>query len=240
MIQDGTDKEASGHGRGGEAQGSPADRAEVSQTRTHLSMAGLRARGWTPGMVRQLLGDPDLLRSNPHFESAPRTRLYRLDRVETAERSEEFRTVSAAAARRSAAARAAALRRRREVVARIAAEPLDVPRLTAQRLAEPAAEHRDRQDTRRASGRWRHATGPAMTQNAGPRAALDRWKVDYLRHRLTRYDELLDGLHSSTGRAAAEELLHRRIYAAIAEAYPDLARECERQSGERQPGPPGA
>lgn len=76
-------------------------------------------------MARHLLGEPDPLRSNPHFDSAPRTRLYRLDRVETAEDSEEFRAVSAAAARRSAAARAAALRRRREVPARIAAEPID-------------------------------------------------------------------------------------------------------------------
>lgn len=256
MIQDDRDRDdgkdrerdASGQERGGEPLGHreqrgrqrhPDDQVDGSQARTHLSMAGLRSRGWTPGMVRQLLGEPDLLRSNPHFDAAPRTRLYRLDRIEKAELSEEFRAVSAAAARRSAAARAAALRRRREVLARIAAEPIDVPRLTARRLAELAVDHRNRRDAERAYERGRHAPDPAAVQSADP-PALDRWKVDYLRHRLTRYDQLLDGLHGSTGRAAAEELLRRRVYAAIADAYPDLARECERHMGERRSGPPGA
>jgi hypothetical protein len=73
-------------------------------------------------MVRQLLGEPDQFRVNPHVRAAPRIRLYCVERVEAAERSEEFRAVSAAAARRSPAARVAARRRRREVLARIAAE----------------------------------------------------------------------------------------------------------------------
>ncbi|MER5211557.1 hypothetical protein ABT063_13480 [Streptomyces sp. NPDC002838] len=205
--------------------------------RTHLSAAGLRARGWTPGMVRQLLGEPDLLRTNPLFHSAPQTRLYRVERVEAAERSDEFRAVAATAARRSAAARAAALRRRREVLARIAAEPLDVPRLAPDRLAAAAVEHRNRRDEERAYERWGHAPDPATVESAET-GALDRWKVNYLRHRLTRYDELLDGLYGSTGRAAAEELLRRRVYAAISEAYPELAQECERQLRERECGPP--
>ncbi|MGN9760273.1 hypothetical protein [Streptomyces sp. SD31] len=204
--------------------------------RTHLSAAGLRARGWTPGMVRQLLGEPDLLRANPHFRAAPQTRLYSIERVEAAERSEEFRAASAVAARRSAAARAAALGRRREVLARIAAEPIDVPRLAPDRLAALAVEHRNRLDEERALWRWRHVATPTTVDGAEP-CALDRWKVDYLRHRLARYDEILDELYGRTGRAAAEELLRRRIYATISKAYPDLAQECERQLRERKCGP---
>ncbi|MGP4089686.1 hypothetical protein [Streptomyces sp. KR55] len=213
------------------------DQERFQPTRTHLSAAGLRARGWTPAMVRQLLGEPDLLRPNPHFCSAPQTRLYSIERVEAAELSEEFRAASAVAARRSAAARAAASRRRREVVARIAAEPIDVPRLAPHRLATLAVEHRNRRDEERAYERWEHVPDPATVESAEP-GALDRWKVNYLRHRLTRYDELLDGLYGSTGRAAAEELLRRRVCAAISKAYPDLAQECERQLRERECGPP--
>jgi hypothetical protein len=194
--------------------------------RTHLSAAGLRARGWTAGMIRRLLGGPDLRRPNPFFRTAPPTRLYGVERVEAAERSEEFRALSAVAARRSAAVKEAALRRRREVLARIAAEPIEVPVLAPKRLTALAAEYRDRVDGR----------GPGPS-GAGPDAArtsdrdLDRWKVDYLRHRLTRYDGILDELSGRTGRAAAEELLRRRVYAAISQAYPDLAQECERRSG---------
>ncbi|MFF4781592.1 hypothetical protein ACFY3E_09880 [Streptomyces griseorubiginosus] len=83
--------------------------------RTHLSAAGLRARGWTAGMIRRLLGEPDLRRANPYFRTAPPTRLYSVERVEAVERSEEFRAVAAVAVRRSGALREAALRRRRAV-----------------------------------------------------------------------------------------------------------------------------
>ncbi|MEY9990544.1 hypothetical protein ABIE67_002576 [Streptomyces sp. V4I8] len=205
--------------------------------RTHLSAAGLRARGWTPGMMRQLLGEPDLLRTNPHFRAAPQTRLYSIERVVAVERSEEFRAASAAAARRPAAARAAALHRRREVLLRIAAEPIEVPRLAPDRLAALAVEHRNRLEEERTSWRWGHVPDPATVDGADPHA-LARWKVDYLRHRLTRYDKILDELYGRTGRAAAEELLRHRFYAAIAKAHPALARECERQLRERQCGPP--
>jgi len=209
---------------------------------THLSAAGLRARGWTARMVRQLLGEPDLLRSHPYFRTAPQTRLYRVERVEAVEASEEFRAVAAASVRRSVAARAAAQRRRREVLARIAAEPVDVPRLPPDRLSAAAVAHRRRRDEERAHGRRDRAPGPDAIESAAPRAPA-RWKVDYLRHQLPRHDGLLDGLldgpRGRTARAAAEELLRRRVYAAIAEAYPDLAQECERQLREREFGPPG-
>jgi hypothetical protein len=188
-------------------------------------------------MVRELLGEPDLLRANPYVRSAPPSRLYAVERVEAAERSEAFRAAAAAAARRSAVADAAARRRRREVLARVAREPLDVPRLAPRRLAALAVEHRNRRDDEQAHERVWHAPDPATVESADP-GALARWKVDYLRHQLTRYEELLDGLYGSTGCAAAEELLRRRVCAAISAAYPDLAQECERQLGERKCGPP--
>ncbi|MFD4556392.1 hypothetical protein ACFWP5_19125 [Streptomyces sp. NPDC058469] len=221
----------------GQLQGSEGG-GDSPVARTHLSAAGLRARGWTAEMVRQLLGEPDLLRVNPHLRAAPRIRLYCVERVEAAERSEEFRAVSAAAARRSGVARVAARRRRREVLARIAAEPIDVPRLAPHKLAALAVEHRDRREKERAyERRGPLPDGAGVRGGSADAVVLDRWKVDYLRHRLARYDELLNGLHGGAGRFAAEELLRRRVYAAITEAYPLLAQECERQVSEREWGP---
>ena len=214
----------SGQGRG-QPQGLGGG-SDSRVARTHLSVAGLRARGWTAGMVRQLLGEPDHFRVNPYSRAAPRIRLYCVERVEAAERSEEFRAVTAAAVRRSAAARVVARRRLREVLARITAEPIDVPRLAPRELAALAVEYRDRRD------------GALGTVGSADPGGLDRWKVDCLRHQLARYDELLDGLYGGAGWAAGEELLRRRVYAAIAEAYPVLAREYERQLSGREGGPP--
>lgn len=115
----------------GRAELGPHDGA--TGRRDHASLAGLRARGWTAGLVRQLLGEPDLLRVNPYSVSAPPTRLYRLERVEAAEQSPRFRVVAAATVRRSGTASAGLRRRRREVSARAAAARGEAARSGAER-----------------------------------------------------------------------------------------------------------
>lgn len=235
----------------GESQREPA--------RTHVSAAGLRARGWTDGTVRRLLGEPDRLSAHPHFRSAPWIRMYRVERVEAAEESAEFRSGAAFAARRSGAVRKAVgrrgreavARRRREVLARILAAPIEVPRMDAGELTRRAVEHRARRETEAATDAAGTAaiagTADTLDTSSPPsppsppssdRASLDQWKVDYLRHRLGPYDELLEGLSRREGRGRAAALLRQRIHAAIAEAYPELAEECERQVRDRQLGPP--
>ena len=52
------------------------------------------------------------------------------------------------------------------------------------------------------------------------RSTLNRWKVNYLRHELTRFDPMIEGLFGQIGRAAAEKLLRRRALEAIGKDVP--------------------
>lgn len=84
-------------------------REDATRTNPAVSVAGLKARGWTDGLIRTFLGEPDRLARNPHYSSAGAPmRLYLLQRVEDAERIPAFierrARVAAQQARRKAAA----------------------------------------------------------------------------------------------------------------------------------------
>ncbi|MEX0167574.1 hypothetical protein [Streptomyces sp. LMG1-1-1.1] len=199
---------------------------------TYVTFAGVRRRGWTDAMVRDLLGTPDVQGRDPRRWSLTPVRLYLLARVETVERTPEFAETSVLSPARSAAAGAYAERRRSAVLAAIRAEPIEVPRLPGPELERRAVRHRHLL-TGRMTGRSPSApppsAPPAGAPGVPPVGSLVRWQVSYLRHALSRYEALLDGLYGATGRGEAERLLRRRLYESIAAAYPALAAECRRR-----------
>ncbi|MEU5218185.1 hypothetical protein AB0G79_18560 [Streptomyces sp. NPDC020807] len=182
---------------------------------TYVTLTGVRRRGWTDSMVRDLLGTPDVQGRDPRRWSLAPVRLYLLARVETVERTAEFALASRLSASRSAGVGVHAARRRAAVLAAIRAEPIEVPLLSGPELERRAVRHRRLLGAREPGA----AEGPASR----------RRQVDYLRYALSRYEWLLDGLYGDTGRAEAERLLRRRLYEAVAAAYPDLAEECRRR-----------
>lgn len=83
---------------------------EINAASTCIGAPGLRKRGWTEAMIRDLLGDPDLMAGNPHCKTTP-MRLWQLQRAEAAEASPEFAARRERAERqRAAAARGAETR----------------------------------------------------------------------------------------------------------------------------------
>ncbi|WP_426367020.1 hypothetical protein [Streptomyces sp. E-08] len=200
---------------------------------TYVALAGMRRRGWSDAMVRDLLGTPDVQGRDPRRWSLAPMRLYLLARVETVERTPEFTEAAALCRTRAAASGVHAERRRAAVLAAIRAEPIEVPLLPGPELERRAVRHRHLLGARSPGPRRedappeKAAAGPAPVPP--PSGALVRWQVSYLRHALARYEALLDGLYGETGRGEAERLLRRRLYEAIAAAYPPLARECRRR-----------
>ncbi|MBD0711885.1 MULTISPECIES: hypothetical protein [unclassified Streptomyces] len=194
---------------------------------TYVTHAGVRRRGWTDTMVRQLLGSPDVQGRDPRRWSLAPVRLYLLARVEAVERTPEFAGATVLAPGRSAAAGAYAEQRRTAVLAAVRTAPVEVPRLPGPELERRAVLHRRLLEARSPGGPRNRA--PGGPRSGPPEGSLVRWQVSYLRHCLARYEALLDGLYGETGRGEAERLLRRRLYEAIAAAYPPLARECGRR-----------
>lgn len=65
------------------------------------------------------------------------------------------------------------------------------------------------------------------------KATVDRWMVNYIRHRLCEYDDSLYMLFRPGKIADKDELypkIKRETLAKIAQVYPELAEECKAQS----------
>ncbi len=185
----------------------------------HLSLRGLRERGWTGAMVRDFLGEPDLTRPNPRYRTGAPMKLYLTERVAVAEASTEWADRMARAALRRAAAAAAAAQRRAETEAlawRLADDlvtSVEIPACPQQAAIE-------------AYNRWHLAgcTCPAWREIGfcGKRAEagdspefLRRITVSFVRRQLTAYDRASSRLASRVGHQDAREILRAAVNAAI-------------------------
>lgn len=193
-----------------------------------LTRAELAARGWTRAMVARLLDPADQRRPNPFYRSSTPMYLYRLDRVEQAEKDAEFTRLARRARLRSAQAKAVAKRRREALLAEVRAVAITLPELSSTSLAQAAVRHRNERESERCYLIPDRQFEPATVENVDPRT-LARWQVNYLRHEQAGYDSLLRRVAGRVGRADAARLIRARLYRAIAEAYPDLGTECDRQ-----------
>jgi hypothetical protein len=187
-----------------------------------LSVAGLKARGWTDGAIRRFLGDADRTAPNPHARSAPPMRLYAVSRVEAVETSDTWRAQQPRRSQRKAAAAKAVQTKRAALRAYVNGVTILVPVLQVEDLTRRACDHfNDRQLDRDG---W--SSPASLTSDA---VFLTRIAVNFLRHALSPYDAELDRVFRRIGVQEAYDALNEKVYAAISAIYPALAGECARQ-----------
>jgi hypothetical protein len=190
-------------------------------------------RGWTDGLIKTYLGEPDDTAPNPNYRSGPRMRLYLLTRVEAAESSAEWQAAKAAKAGAHAkiakASKATADRKRGELLAAIERVTVVVPKLTIAELRKLAVEHYNLlwQERGKYDKRASVDDDPAF---------LDRISYNCLRHDLVTIevadgdmvyrDDLLDSLHGKIGKNHAYDELWEKVSDAITDIYPHLFDAC--------------
>lgn len=203
----------------------------LPEPNTYISVAGLKARGWTATCIRLFLKDPDRVVDNPHYRRAAPMRLYALARVEAVEASPAWQDTQQARAARKAAAQRATQTKRQALLRAIAALDIRVAvlppdALTARACAHYNARLADRED-------WDIL--PATPQSAPD--FLRRITVNLIRHQLTSYENELARIFGKVGVKDAYLAINKKIYDAIAAAYPALAEECTAQLARKMEQP---
>ncbi len=189
---------------------------------THITKSALLERaGWTATLVSRLLGEPD--QRKKVFGRTNPLALYALARIEQAEATADFAQAQAGIAKRKIAAAKAVATKTANLMAAIDAMPITVERLGLTNIKRQAIDSYNRR-----------SRGDSLATNSDDPAFLDRITLNFIRHELTEYDLALLEVARKTGVALAVTRIRRRVYSAIAQAYPSLSDECERQVEERR------
>jgi len=180
-----------------------------------LHKQAIKDRGWTDRMIARILGGPDIKVKNPYGPHL--ICLYNIGRVESAERSDEFREMKSVSDRRRKASLKAVTTKRQKLELEIANIRLNIPVMERKELIQVACENYNS---------WNNSDNMAGPFSAP--AFLERICVNELRHS-SEYDECLDDIYGRVGKQDAYISLKEKVLELIADLYPWLADEADRQ-----------
>ena len=173
-------------------------------------------RGWAPSLIDRLLGPPDRTAPNPHYRSAAPMKLRRLDRVEAAEATPEFRTEAERAEARRERSRRAAQEAARQRIAEALRAPIADPREAMMDISYKFG------STPRAVREARRLFGEET---------YDRMVIEFLIPRMMP-DDADRLLRPGPGAGIARAVLPFRAARAVARVYPRPARCAMEHAGD--------
>ncbi len=177
-----------------------------------------KTRNWTESLIKKHLGEPDLLKTNPHYKNGSQMKLFLLERVLKVENSKEFQDDFEKSKRRRAGAIKMVKTKTDNLINNINNLEVVVEKIDFHKLLKATI---NQYNSRNIFSWINEKTLDNKTKN--------RLIVNYIRHHLTSYESFLDDIACQVGKLKAYKTLNRRIYDKISEVYPTLKMECSNQ-----------
>ena len=179
-----------------------------------------KCRGWTDALIKVFLGEPDKV---GYYGRGFKRNLYSKDRVIAAEALKDFVIAKEWASKRSLVSLKVADAQRKDQLAEIANMIVTVTKLDDEALLRYAI------NSYNSNLFGHHNADTVLAAETSDKGFLERIQVNYIRHCLTKYDENLERVAGKVGIKEAIWEIRKKVYEAIAECYPKLAQECQRQ-----------
>jgi hypothetical protein len=192
----------------------------------YLTKTELKQRGWTEAMMKQLLPEP-MISVNPHCRRM-KMYLWKESDVTQAEKKQDFQErIEKRKPHQERAQRAVKTKQEKMKTILLAAiEKIRVKKMDFQKVTRLALS---------AKRNWYLYTGQWENTAFSPdEKTIQRWTVNYIRHNLTEYDSFLFSVKGKTGISFAYPLYRKAVLEKIADVYPALREECDRQAAFNQ------
>ena len=207
------------------------DDFKVSDENLEITKNTLLQNGWTKKLIRDFLPPPREV-PNPMCKSAAPMQLWDSDEVERIRHTPECETAWEKTKRAKQGAAKAIQKKRDKLMSQLDEKIREISvdgSYSSKRLREMAIMDRqcwyDAVAAERDDGDVGHAAG-------APEDTINRWVVNFVRHRLTNYDRDLYDFAGKVGHSEAYIKYREAVLDAIAEAYPSYSAECQRQKDE--------
>lgn len=195
-----------------------------------ITASGMKERGWTDKLISDYYPIHYATKKNPIYASASPMKLYSITEVERIESLPEFKVkldkLKEGKQKRQAAASRAVETKTKSTLEIVKNTEIEVIKIKNKYLLRDAIDAYNDFNCER--GRFENTASKNSDKEF-----LDRIMVNYVRHNLTEYDYALYQLVAKTGKGRAYLLLNEKIYSTIAEIYPHLKHECDRQLQEK-------
>lgn len=192
------------------------------------NISQMKERGWTASIIKKLVQiEPTEFRGM--YRRQPQ-KCYPKDYIEGLEQSDEFKELREKASQRSTTMSLVAEKKRTENIEKFKKRiyAVKVPVLPLDVL---------RRRTIDAKNKWYEYTsmmydrfddGPVDERNLD-NSTLFRWEVNFIRHELTKYEDLLSEIYGIVGTHEIYKELKNYVLDRISEAYPHLKGSCDSQ-----------
>ncbi|MFB5652819.1 hypothetical protein ACE5IS_19435 [Leptospira wolffii] len=183
----------------------------------YLSISKIKERsGWSPAARKKFLGEPDKEYPNPHGLSSAPVKLFSIKRIEEIESSELFVEFARKNKKRILGAIKAVEKKKEILRKKIQETEFKIEALPIRELFKRAFYHYNHYQTFLGSER--------QVSVSSDKSLKKRLILNYVRHRLTNYDDVLLELRRKVGKERAYSELRNKLDQVILETYSWLAR----------------
>lgn len=196
--------------------------ANQTMRNTRITLSTVKSYGFTDKLIRELLPEPELV-VNPHYRSGPKMKLWDVNVVASAMKTEIFIAAMEKRNKRRKSAMKAVQTKTSKLQLQVDefVKSVRISRIPLERLRLNAI--RDKQ-------KWYDSNGiyDKFAEDADE-ATVKRWMVNYIRHNMVEYDREIYDMKGKTGKTSLYFELHNGVLHKISEVYPELEDECLRQ-----------
>lgn len=191
-----------------------------------VSQGQILEMGWTKKLIQDFLPEPTL-KTNPKYKCASPMKLWQKEQVLFIMQQPEFKTAMEKSSQRKKASETATAMKREKLkqLATKNATEISIKHLEDEQLVHNAISNA--YERYRQYHEFGYKTGKDFW--SADDETIRRWVVNYIRHKLTKYDKRIQDFERKVGKKEAYIIFQNTLMDRISEVYPKYKDECENQ-----------